>query len=259
MKDRSSMINITKQQTPDLILYGGSFDPPHQGHIQAVEYVSKIFPEARFVIIPGRCPAVAGNKLKRPHLSFEERVKMCKLAFASKDLKAKVTVSLVEATLPLPNYTLNTVKEFKKNFSDKSLALLIGSDQFRVFHRWFKPLEILKNCSLIVVKRETDTETLKEFIQTADNVIKEFIPNNNYSYTISGSDSNSLLGLSSYSTSIVSFNQELFPIYLVDISICKASSTDIRNLIRDNESIPNSWVDKDILEYIKDNRLYSDP
>ena len=252
------MTTTLKQPSPDLILYGGSFDPPHQGHRQAVESVSRLFPEARFVIIPGRCPAVAGNKLKRPELSFEERVAMCKLAFTTESLKAKVSVSLVEATLPLPNYTLNTVKEFKKNFPNKNLALLIGSDQFRVFHRWFKPLEILKFCSLIVVKRETDTENLEKFIQTANSVLKGFLPTNNYSYSVSSMHSSASLP-SSYSTSVISFNQELFPIYLVDISICRASSTEIRDLIKDNENIPNSWINKDILEYIKDNGLYSDP
>lgn len=239
------------QYAPDLILYGGSFDPPHKGHIEAVEKVSCIFPQAKFVIIPGRCPAVAGNKLKKPQISFEERVNMCKLAFSTESISSKVSVSLVEATLPLPNYTLNTIKEFKKNFSDRKLSLLIGSDQFRVFHRWFKPIDILKNCSLIVVKRENDTKTLEEFVSTAHTVVSGFIPNKNYSYDIK-EQLNTL-----FSTLIISFSKDLFPIYLVDISICKASSTDIRNLIKNSLEIPDAWINKDLLEYIKDNRLYS--
>ncbi len=245
------MTNTLKQPSPDLILYGGSFDPPHQGHRQAVESVSSLFPEARFVIIPGRCPAVAGNKLKRPRLSFEERVAMCKLAFNTDRLKSKVSVSLVEATLPLPNYTLNTVKEFKKNFPDKHLALLIGSDQFRVFHRWFKPLELLKESALIVVKRENDTKTICEFIHTAHEVLEGFIPSKTYSYTLENLEDRA------FPLTQLSFNQDLFPIYLVDISICRASSTDIRNMIQDSKVVPDSWVSQDILEYIKDNGLYS--
>lgn len=238
---------------PNLILYGGSFDPPHQGHVQAVEQTCLMFPEARFVIVPGRFPAVAGNQLKRPEISFEKRVKMCQIAFDTPLLKSKCSVSVVEATLPFPNYTLNTIKEFKRNFPTDRLALLIGSDQFKVFHRWFKPLAILQNASLIVVKREHDVQTLSEFKEIGIKVLS------NLSVETSESEfySMKLREDLNFPTIQVDFSDFNSSMYLVDVSICKASSTNIRNLLKDNGTIPGNWLSSTILNYIKDNNLYS--
>ena len=51
---------------PDIIIYGGAFDPPHQGHIDSIDCLHRRFPHAEILVIPGKIPAGALGAHKIP-------------------------------------------------------------------------------------------------------------------------------------------------------------------------------------------------
>ncbi len=135
----------------DLVVYGGSFDPPHAGHVESAKAALARFPGARLVVTPAPAPAGAAGVHKHPTAPFPARLELCRLAFASLD--GKVEVSDIEVTLPRPNFTVTTLKAFKNRFLKTTLGFLMGQDQWESLARWKDPDEIARLARLIVVPR----------------------------------------------------------------------------------------------------------
>jgi len=130
--------------THHTVIFGGSFDPPHVGHQAIVMWLLQAL-DAKEVII---CPTYAhcfGKKL----VAFEERVKMCELAFAT----SKVTVSTVEKGLPEPNLTFNLLKWYKAATNDAPLAFVIGADNLVDVGKWDKWNECTDIAKVIAIGR----------------------------------------------------------------------------------------------------------
>lgn len=98
--------------------------------------------------------AVAGFE-KQPHTVFSARLRLCELLCADlpPGLRPRVAVSRIEEGLPTPNRTLYTLRALAKTRPGERLALLIGEDQVASFSHWYKPAEILRLASLLVVGR----------------------------------------------------------------------------------------------------------
>ncbi len=143
---------------PELILFGGAFDPPHEGHRLVLERVHGVFPEAKIWVIPGQQPAVAGGTYKTTGATFGQRVEMCRLAFQDQIREGYLEIDPIESELPLPNFTIQTLRELEKRYSHKSWGLVIGRDQLERFAEWREPIEILKRVSLIVVERDSSRD-----------------------------------------------------------------------------------------------------
>lgn len=139
-------------ETPELILYGGTFDPPHRGHIESVAATLESFPEAQLQVLPAAAPAGAGGRHKQPVASFDDRMALCRAAFA--DFAPRVWISPLEWALPKPNFTLNTLRAIAAEARGARLALLLGEDQLAAFADWHAPREILALADLVVVPRE---------------------------------------------------------------------------------------------------------
>lgn len=135
----------------DLVVYGGSFDPPHAGHVESAKAALQLFPEARLVVTPAPAPAGAAGAHKHPSAPFQARLELCRRAFAS--LAPRVEVSDIEATLPRPNFTVTTLRTFKARFLKTTLGFLMGQDQWEALPRWKEPDEIARLARLIVVPR----------------------------------------------------------------------------------------------------------
>jgi nicotinate-nucleotide adenylyltransferase len=107
--------------------FGGSFDPPHFGHVLAATLaIGQGFD--RLLIVPVRAHAF-GKRLS----AFEHRVAMARLAFAP--LPA-AEVSEIERELPAPSFTLNTLRAIVHQNPSWQLRLLIGSDVLSDIPRW---------------------------------------------------------------------------------------------------------------------------
>lgn len=81
---------------------------------------------------------------------------MCREAFVS--LGPKVEVSDIEATLPVPSYTVSTLRTLKNHTQD-TLGLMVGQDQLEQFDQWREPTEILRQASLVVLARPSSASS----------------------------------------------------------------------------------------------------
>jgi nicotinate-nucleotide adenylyltransferase len=127
------------------IFFGGSFDPPHTGHVQVAAAAKRLMPHAQLFVVPAlAAPRLAGKAA--PGSSFAHRFAMCKLAFLD------AIVDPVEETLPQPSYTVQTLQNKRL---PRPAALLLGADQFEQFDRWREPQTILSMTSLLVASRTT--------------------------------------------------------------------------------------------------------
>lgn len=129
-------------------IFGGSFNPPHNGHINSVITVAKKTGLKQVRIIP-----TSQNPLKTPTEgpSAAQRLKMTQLAVDSYgDL---FVVDDIEIKKGGVSYTIDTILELKKTHPNDDLHLIIGLDNFENFGSWKKAEEILKECNLIVTSR----------------------------------------------------------------------------------------------------------
>lgn len=222
---------------PSLIVYGGSFDPPHAGHRQSLMHIKSRFPKAKLMVLPSPAPAGASGQHKTPAASFQQRVEMCELAFHSSDAK----ISTFEAKLPAPNLTVTTLQKLKEQHPAEVIGLLIGQDQLLDFPKWHQPAEILNLASLIVMKRTSNDNDYGELSAEAKKIAQIMELNLHWNK----------LGL------IADIESLKANIYLEDFDICPAESRIIRDNILKEQPIIESWLDKKVLEYIDLNRLYS--
>jgi nicotinate-nucleotide adenylyltransferase len=105
----------------EIALFGGSFDPPHVGHLLAAAYVLATEPVDELWFVP-----VAGHPLRKPlHASFEHRAQLCELAIA--DLE-RTRVSRIEAELGGEGRTVDLLEHLHRTYPDRKWALVLGSD-----------------------------------------------------------------------------------------------------------------------------------
>lgn len=125
-------------QPAELGIFGGSFDPPHVGHVLLVAYVlSATDVDAVYVV-----PAWQHPFDKPTHASFEQRVHMCELAMGA---IRGAEVSRVEEELGGKSRTVHTLEELTRRYPDTRLRLLLGSDlvaQTPSWHRWERIAEL---------------------------------------------------------------------------------------------------------------------
>jgi nicotinate-nucleotide adenylyltransferase len=134
----------------DKICFGGSFDPIHKGHVDAVSITLRAFADSSVLVVPSYMTPKSSDQLKTISASFQDRVAMAALAF---DDFSRVDVSSIEEDLKTPSYTYQTILALKAEHKWNSIAWMIGADQLTEFLNWKNPKVILESCSLIVVPR----------------------------------------------------------------------------------------------------------
>lgn len=142
-------------------IYGGSFNPPHLGHLAAAESAAKYLQLDKLILIPAGIP---------PHkaLSADEPGKAHRLAMtrlmgeqAALDTGVEVEISAMEIEREGKSYSVDTVHEVHEQYPDAELWLLMGTDMFLSFQNWYKPEEILRYAGLCAFGRtEKDGEEL---------------------------------------------------------------------------------------------------
>ena len=127
-------------------IFGGSFDPPHIGHIRAAEFAAQALGLGRVLLIPAH---EAPHKQPSP-LTPEQRLEMLRLAIAH---SPRLEVSDVELTREGTSYTWDTLQLLKQQNPDAEFTLLLGSDMLRHFQQWKNADDILNAASLAVLCR----------------------------------------------------------------------------------------------------------
>ena len=134
-----------------IVIYGGSFDPPHRGHIElAAAALRQLRPEALYFVPGFRTPF----KDFRP-VPFAERRRLLEAALGEAGLAGRpdVRISSFEAGLRRVVYTYETVAYFRARHPGSQLYFLMGSDCLAGFTRWRRWRSVLKGARLLVGPR----------------------------------------------------------------------------------------------------------
>ena len=127
-------------------IFGGSFDPPHIGHIQSAQQAAKALDLDRLLMIPAAAP---------PHksgcfVSGEHRLSMLRIACGDDPV---LQPSDMELRRSGPSYTYETVEAVRAAYPDAEVYLLMGSDMFLSILNWKCPERILAQATLAVFCR----------------------------------------------------------------------------------------------------------
>ena len=134
-------------------IYGGTFNPPHMGHIRAALTAVDTLGLDRLLVIPDR---IAPHKqLPEDSASPEQRLEMLQLALSGKE---KIQVSDLELRREGKSFTYETLEQLRKDYPEDQLILLMGTDMFLSFHQWRNPERILAHAQLGVFYRGTPGE-----------------------------------------------------------------------------------------------------
>ncbi len=135
----------------ELVIYGGSFNPPHLGHREAVRTALEELHPDRLLVIPDREPPHKQMETGSP--SPEERMRLCELNFAGFE---HVELSDMELQRSGKSYSYDTVCELQEAYPEARITLLIGTDMLLSFEEWYHFEYLMQHCRLAVLSRELD-------------------------------------------------------------------------------------------------------
>ena len=128
-------------------VFGGSFDPPHLGHVALAERARDELELTRVLFVPAPDPP---HKRGRPRSAFRHRLAMTRLAVRG---FRPFEVSDLEARRSGPSYTVDTLRELNRRFPAAELWLLLGEDSACGFEAWREPRAIVSLARLAVAPR----------------------------------------------------------------------------------------------------------
>ena len=131
-----------------LCLFGGTFDPPHLGHLVIAEFVKESEGFDIILFVPAPNPPHKGKNIS----PIKDRLEMLRLAIMENAYFRLSDLEIQRGGISYTNETIIEAKE-KFNLSSKDTYLLIGSDSLINFHKWKNYKTILKECKVIVASR----------------------------------------------------------------------------------------------------------
>ena len=140
-------------------VYGGTFNPPHLGHIAAARAVFETLKLDRLLLIPDRQPP--HKPLPEGSPAPEQRLELTRLSGEQLGLGDRVETLDLELHRSGPSYTADTLRAVHERYPDDELWLLMGTDMFLTLHTWHKPEQILALAGIAAFSRsQEDTEEL---------------------------------------------------------------------------------------------------
>lgn len=146
-------------------IYGGSFNPIHNGHIAIARAMTTRagLDEVWLVVSPQNPLKPAGSLL-----ADEKRLLMAQTAVSG---ISGVTATDYEFRLPRPSYMWNTLQSLSRDFPERDFTLLIGADNWVVFHRWYRADDIIAHYPIAIYPRTgypIDTASLPPNVKLID-------------------------------------------------------------------------------------------
>lgn len=209
-----------------IAIYGGTFDPFHMGHIYCIQSIFEKTKIDHMFVVPAY-----QNPLKKLHdlPTPEQRLEMARIGLRDFD---NVTVDDQEIRRGGKSYTVDTLKNYLKDYSPHNIHLVIGLDEFYQLHEWKDFATILENCNLIVVSRpgnllptskEDLSEPLQEYVAAIDR---------------------------SFIALTTGRNVEFLRVKELDVA-----STEIRKLLKTGRGV-DKFLDIAVEDYVKEHQLY---
>ena len=137
-------------------IYGGSFDPVHNGHVNAALTFKEELSLDKIIIIPAYQPPHKKGLALTPS---EHRLNMCNIAFGGME---GFEVSDIEIRRADEGYMADTVAELRKIYPDDELYLLIGGDMLLYFRKWYAWSKITDEAVLAVAARNWEDDSALE-------------------------------------------------------------------------------------------------
>lgn len=129
-------------------VFGGTFNPPHNGHVRLAKAAADELKLDKLLVIPSCIPP---HKIAAKLADGQERLEMCRLAFGC---DPRFEVSPIELERGSRSYTVETLRELKALYPDSELYFIVGSDMLESFDKWYLWQEILSLSVLCAASRE---------------------------------------------------------------------------------------------------------
>ena len=149
---------MSKAET--LAIYGGTFSPPHLGHVRAAESFYNALKPDRLLIIPS---AVPPHKAPVAGADADARIAMCRLAFSH--IK-NTEISNIEILRTGKSYTVETLRALSAE--NRRIVMLVGTDMLLTLGSWYCAEEIFKRAEIALIRRESDAEMTPNIRETLD-------------------------------------------------------------------------------------------
>ncbi|KTD52394.1 nicotinate-nucleotide adenylyltransferase [Legionella rubrilucens] len=212
----------------NLILYGGTFDPVHKGHMNTALAVQNHFHFDCFSFLPCRIPLLK----EEAHASGEQRVAMLTLALSELPATLNFQIDCTEIERDSPSYMVTTLNHLReKRGCELPVTLLLGQDTFYQLPAWHQWERLLELCNLLVIKRPS-------VVGNPPNVVQWLLQRHE-------NEEDGLL-LTEKAGVIQQFNAGQYPI----------SSTQIRRKLREGEPISSDILPVSVMKYINAHGLY---
>lgn len=139
---------MSEQKAERWGIYGGTFDPPHLGHVGAARAFLQAGALDRLLIVPDYLPP---HKVYASDTSADDRLAMCRLAFQG---LPRTEVSDAEIRRGGKSYTYLTLEQLRA--PGRELVLLVGTDMLLTLDSWREPQRIFDAATVAYVRREQD-------------------------------------------------------------------------------------------------------
>lgn len=151
-------------------IFGGTFDPIHNGHLQLIETLLQKTALQSIRIIPCHIPAHRPS----PHATASQRLDMLKLA--TTHLQDKIIIDEYELQRNKISYSIHTIEYLKKTHPDTEFVFIMGEDAWNSFPTWHRYKDILKQVSILVIARKNSSADIAptEFKSEKVPFFKEF-------------------------------------------------------------------------------------
>jgi nicotinate-nucleotide adenylyltransferase len=200
-----------------IAVFGGTFDPPHFGHIKLAQFVVDNKLAERVLFVPAYVPP---HKRDVAISSFEHRVAMLRLALGDND---KFIISMIEGKeMRSPSYSYDTMASLERYYPDDDLLVMIGYDSLVQLHTWYRAGELVRRWKLLTYPRDNGS--------IPDNFRMEDWWNEKECKILSES--------------------------VIDAKILQISSTEIRNRLVKSEKT-NTLIVNEVEQYIRAHKLYA--
>ena len=146
-------------------LFGGSFNPVHTGHVAlARQLLQTLALDEVWLMLSPQNPLKPAGSLLADHIRLE-------LLQAALQGETGLKACDYELHLPLPSYTWQTLQQLEQDYPQHQFTLLIGADNWVIFHKWFRSDDILRRYPIAIYPRpgiELESSQLPEHVRLID-------------------------------------------------------------------------------------------
>lgn len=209
-------------------IFGGSFNPPHIGHIILIDDLLRLLPFDRIFFVPTKIP---------PHKNvsdlIDEKHRLIMLKLSIKEM-AGAGISTFEIDRDRISFSFFTIEHFLEHYGVKpcNLFFILGVDAFYLIKTWKNYPDILNYCNFLILKRSHNSDSNDMFSRLQKGFPIRHIRKFDHAETSTG-------------------------IYYFDNILLDISSTEIRERIKAGLSV-KYLVASDVYHYIAENKLYKE-